>query len=504
MTTWTLEYPSGISSLSLTASLYDNALGDASAVATVSLTEDTNRKGYYRGTSTALTAGSLYWCAISGSVSDSLFCLAPTNGVMKLVPLSAVDWSQVINTTGSMPAVYVSQIGSNVSLQLATRYLNVTGISNPATAIGAYSQGPGLTQGLPTFYNSTGYWIWFNGTNWILSTTVGTNGAAYFQSSGDETGPWTAQGTATGTMAVVNLGLPSTGKNFSQAAQVQLAATQSNYAPAKAGDKMDLVNAPNATAVTAIQNGLMTSGTYTAPNNSGIAAIVGKLPSGPIADETVITGQLTTIGSGITALGSPMQSGNVTVGGYASGQAPPTASAIASASAAAILKTPANLIATNSDGSVNIDSTNVSVNNYITVPASIAQASQTPSQISCLRGDTLAVALPAMGNISTRTKLVMTAKMNANEPDDQAIIQIIEGVGLVVSNGAETSMQSSANLTVIDDVTGAVNLTINAEITAMLSVQDLVWDVQAFLSSGIVTPICGMMSVVADVTRTVT
>lgn len=37
-----------------------------------------------------------------------------------------------------------------------------------------------------------------------------------------------------------------------------LATSQPNYAPAKAGAKMDLVDAPNATAVTAIQNGLST------------------------------------------------------------------------------------------------------------------------------------------------------------------------------------------------------------------------------------------------------
>lgn len=43
--------------------------------------------------------------------------------------------------------------------------------------------------------------------------------------------------------------------------KVQLAATQPSYAPAKAGDKMDLVNAPNATAITAIQSGLSKPGT---------------------------------------------------------------------------------------------------------------------------------------------------------------------------------------------------------------------------------------------------
>lgn len=38
-----------------------------------------------------------------------------------------------------------------------------------------------------------------------------------------------------------------------------LATAQANYAPAKAGDQMDLVNAPNAVAVTAIQSGLATA-----------------------------------------------------------------------------------------------------------------------------------------------------------------------------------------------------------------------------------------------------
>lgn len=39
---------------------------------------------------------------------------------------------------------------------------------------------------------------------------------------------------------------------------VTLATAQGNYAPSKAGDEMDLVDAPNSTAITAIQNGLAT------------------------------------------------------------------------------------------------------------------------------------------------------------------------------------------------------------------------------------------------------
>lgn len=48
---------------------------------------------------------------------------------------------------------------------------------------------------------------------------------------------------------------------------VTLATTQGNYAPAKAGDEMDLVNAPNATAITAIQSGLATAASITALND---------------------------------------------------------------------------------------------------------------------------------------------------------------------------------------------------------------------------------------------
>lgn len=61
------------------------------------------------------------------------------------------------------------------------------------------------------------------------------------------------------------------------AAVVTLAASQPNYAPAKAGNQMDLVNAPNATAVSAIQSGLSRPGTaQTITSNSDITAIKTK------------------------------------------------------------------------------------------------------------------------------------------------------------------------------------------------------------------------------------
>jgi len=63
---------------------------------------------------------------------------------------------------------------------------------------------------------------------------------------------------------------------------VTLATAQANYAPAKAGNQMDLVNAPNATAITAIQNGLATptniaAGTITTVTNLTNAPANGDL-----------------------------------------------------------------------------------------------------------------------------------------------------------------------------------------------------------------------------------
>lgn len=144
------------------------------------------------------------------------------------------------------------------------------------------------------------------------------------------------------------------------------------------------------------------------------------------------------------------------------------------------------------------------IQNNITIPAPVAMASQVAGQIMCLRGDTLSVALPLMGDLTSRTKLIMTAKLSVNDPDDQAILQVIETIGLVVLHGASTTMTASASLTVMNATTGAVTLMIDAAVTCLLAIQDLVWDTQAYLARGIVTPIGGAFSVIGDVTRTVT
>lgn len=66
---------------------------------------------------------------------------------------------------------------------------------------------------------------------------------------------------------------------------VTLATAQANYAPAKAGDEMDFVDAPNATAITAIQNGLATPTNITA----GTITTVTNLTNAPTSGDLTAT-----------------------------------------------------------------------------------------------------------------------------------------------------------------------------------------------------------------------
>lgn len=184
---------------------------------------------------------------------------------------------------------------------------------------------------------------------------------------------------------------------------------------------------------------------------------------------------------------------------------PPSSSTIAAATAAVMfVDGSANPLKVNADHSVAAGAGTVVIDNFITIPAPVASASQLPGVITCLRGDTLQVALPALGDITARTKLLMTAKANVNDADDLSVFQVTESVGLTRLNGIDAVTAGSAGLTVSNATTGVVNLRIDATVTAALAVRDLVWDVQVYFPSGISTPISGVFSVVADVTQSVT
>lgn len=63
--------------------------------------------------------------------------------------------------------------------------------------------------------NTNAYNIWWDssGSVWVLSATQGTYGSNYYTSSGDESGPWTAHGSWSGTPVFTVLRRPSSGKN---------------------------------------------------------------------------------------------------------------------------------------------------------------------------------------------------------------------------------------------------------------------------------------------------
>ena len=140
----------------------------------------------------------------------------------------------------------------------------------------------------------------------------------------------------------------------------------------------------------------------------------------------------------------------------------------------------------------------------ITIPPAVAIASQEPSVITIIRGDTLRVRLPVVGNVVSRTKLILTAKADINDSDDEAVFQVMEGVGLLRWNGANTNQTSYATLIVQDATIGNIDLELEPSLTSTLAIRDLVWDLQVTLSDGITSPISGTVTVVADVTRAVT
>jgi hypothetical protein len=162
-----------------------------------------------------------------------------------------------------------------------------------------------------------------------------------------------------------------------------------------------------------------------------------------------------------------------------------------------------NQLKVNSDHTVTLTDGADPIVNYITIPAAVALGSQAPTLITCLRGDTLRISLPLLGDVTNRTKMVMTAKTNVNDTDGEAALQITEAMGLVRLNGGAYGNSELANLIVRDATTGVVDVTIDAKVTSLLEIGDMVWDVQVFLVSGIVSPISGTLSVVADVTQAV-
>ena len=96
---------------------------------------------------------------------------------------------------------------------IGLRTMTITGTFTPS--LGAYFYKYTIYNNQWAWLSSTqAYFLWYNGTNWIISTVLGTNGTYYWTSSGDETGSWTAGGSATGAPVLTCLDAPPNSKNF--------------------------------------------------------------------------------------------------------------------------------------------------------------------------------------------------------------------------------------------------------------------------------------------------
>lgn len=129
------------------------------------------------------------------------------------------------------------------------------------------------------------------------------------------------------------------------------------------------------------------------------------------------------------------------------------------------------------------------------------------NDLTCVIGTSLRFSFTgdnALGNISSRTKLWFTAKQSKDKSDDDAILQVLEGTGLIRLNKAATTA-AWAIIDVTDASTGEVDITIYAAATsALVAMQGLVWDVKELIAASpadAVTLTDGLLNVVPSVTR---
>ena len=142
-----------------------------------------------------------------------------------------------------------------------------------------------------------------------------------------------------------------------------------------------------------------------------------------------------------------------------------------------------------------------------TVPAVAIAAAMTGSTIVIRRGDSLTIAITALGDMTTAAKTWFTVKKRLSDADTAAIIQIDTTTGLVYLNGLAVPVARQGNgvLTITDAITGAISITLQeAETDDLVIAEGLYYDVQMLNAAGTVSTLTqGWANVVGDVTRVI-
>lgn len=326
-------------------------------------------------TLTGFTAGGMYLSIVRNSSADTPvqareFQYGSEQGDQVVTAVSTGVGAVNVNTThiggnvnaGAPGSVNVSSLNSN-TIRLATMYQDVRPLWQRTLPVGtAVTVDPtagqwywgGIHNGIDYFIFSALY-LWNNGgDSWVISSNLGVASGKYFTSSTGILGTWAANGSATGTPVFKLNGLPlgryfssmvvdsnaavvaasvtgNVGGNVAGSVASVTAAVNTNAnatetaikaktdnlpaSPAAVGSQMDLVDLPNANALTAIKNAIwaaasrtLTAFGFTVDTNANstetaIKAKTDNLPSDP-ADQSLIIDATNALA---TAIGSPAQ-----------------------------------------------------------------------------------------------------------------------------------------------------------------------------------------------------
>lgn len=128
------------------------------------------------------------------------------------------------------------------------------------------------------------------------------------------------------------------------------------------------------------------------------------------------------------------------------------------------------------------------------------------SNITILRGDTLAARLLDLGDLTQYASLDFTVKRVAGELDDAAKIRLRKNAsgtddGLLRINGAEYATATDGSIVIDDLTTGDIEIKLKAAATQDLIPGNYVYDVQIITANEVRTLTTGKATVTADVTR---
>jgi hypothetical protein len=142
------------------------------------------------------------------------------------------------------------------------------------------------------------------------------------------------------------------------------------------------------------------------------------------------------------------------------------------------------------------------VTRVLTAPASGA-TSPSAGLMTILHGSAYPRTITGLGDISSRTGLVLTLKSSLADADADAILQLEETNGVLILNSATTGFDADLGSLVVDDeTTGAVTITLTDELTAELPLLDnKPYDLKMFAASGSTVLETGVWTVTRTATR---